>query len=61
MFRQHQPDSYKDGYQNIPFCKICSAEGEKLLLECQGASEVDEVEEKIKNIWKDVDKIKLRS
>ncbi len=52
----HQLDTYKDGYQNIQFCKICSAEGEKLSLECVGMTETNELEEKIKNIWKDVDK-----
>lgn len=52
----HQLDTYKDGYQNVPFCEICSAEGEKLHLECVGISVPNELEEKIKNIWKDVDK-----
>lgn len=52
----HQLDTYKDGYQNIQFCKICSAEGEKLSLKCVGMTETNELEEKIKNIWKDVDK-----
>jgi hypothetical protein len=58
--RQHQLSSYKDGYQNVPFCEICSAEGEKLLLECVGTSEPEILQEKIKNIWKDIDKMKLK-
>lgn len=44
----HQLDTYKDGYQNIQFCKICSAEGEKLSLECVGMTETNELEEKSK-------------
>ena len=48
--RQHQLDIYKDGYQSIPFCKMCSAEGEKLSQECVGMTEIDPLEEKIKNI-----------
>jgi len=58
--RQHQLDIYKDGYQSIPFCKICSAEGDRLSLECVGMMEIDPLEENIKNIWKDIDKLKLR-
>jgi len=59
--RQHQLDIYKDGYQSIQFCKICSAEGEKLSLECVGTDEDEFLKEKIKNLWKDVDKIKLKA
>jgi len=59
--RQHQLDIYKDGYQSIPFCKICSAEGEKLSQECVGTDEDEFLKEKIKNLWKDVDKIKLKA
>ena len=58
--RQHQLDIYKDGYQSVPFCKICSAEGEKLSLGCAGTDEDEFLKEKIKNIWKDIDKLKLR-
>ena len=59
--RQHQLDIYKDGYQSIQFCKICSAEGEKLSQECVGTDEDEFLKEKIKNLWKDVDKIKLKA
>ena len=46
--RQHQLDIYKDGYQSIPFCKICSAEGEKLSQECVGTDEDEFLKEKSK-------------
>jgi hypothetical protein len=59
--RQHQLDIYKDGYQDVPFCKICSAEGDRLSLECVGTDEDEFLKEKIKNLWKDVDKIKLKA
>lgn len=33
---RHVPDYYMDGHIAIPFCKVCSAEGDKLLEECTG-------------------------
>lgn len=59
--KQHQIDFYKDGYQSIEFCKICGADGEKLYIECTGSIEKDLVKEKIKNLWKSVDKIKSKA
>ena len=52
--RQHQLDIYKDGYQSIQFCKICSAEGEKLSQECVGTDEDEFLKEKIKNILNNI-------
>lgn len=57
----HRLDTYKDGYQEIQFCKICSAEGDKLRLECVIEPEPNILQDHIKNIWKDVDKIKLKA
>lgn len=56
---RHRLATYKDGYKDISFCEICSAEGEKLFSECVGIED-DPLKEKIKNIWKEVDKLKLR-
>jgi hypothetical protein len=36
MTRPHVTDFYMDGHVTVPFCKICSAEGDRLLDECQG-------------------------
>jgi hypothetical protein len=36
MTRRHTVDYYMDNYVPIEFCKICSAEGDRLLEECQG-------------------------
>lgn len=36
MTKRHTIDYYMDGHCVIPFCKICSAEGDKLLEECAG-------------------------
>ena len=30
----HKLDTYSDGYQKVPYCTVCSAEGVKLLDEC---------------------------
>ena len=30
----HKLDTYTDGYQKVPYCTVCSAEGGKLLDEC---------------------------
>lgn len=54
----HVPDYYMDGHIAIPFCKVCSAEGDKLLEECTGPIDVpnyfqglsrQEFEQKYKN------------
>ncbi len=34
MTKRHVIDYYLDGYVTVAFCKICSAEGEKLLEDC---------------------------
>ncbi len=34
MTIQHVIDYYMDGYTPIAFCKVCSAEGDKLLEDC---------------------------
>lgn len=34
MTKQHDIGHYLDGRVSVEFCKICSAEGEKLLDEC---------------------------
>jgi hypothetical protein len=37
MTKRHTVDYYMDGHIAVAFCKICSAEGEKLLgEECKG-------------------------
>lgn len=36
MTKLHTIDYYMDGHIAIPFCKVCSAEGDKLLEDCQG-------------------------
>lgn len=35
MTKLHDIDYYKDGWQVVAFCKVCSAEGEKLLEGCE--------------------------
>lgn len=37
MTRLHVLDFYMDGYQAVSFCKVCSAEGDKLIEDCQGS------------------------
>lgn len=37
--RLHVIDYYMDGYQPVSFCKVCSAEGDKLFEECPGKYE----------------------
>lgn len=32
----HTTDYYMDGFAAIPFCKVCSAEGEQLQMSCTG-------------------------
>jgi hypothetical protein len=34
--KPHITDFYMDGYNTVTFCKVCSAEGDRLLDECQG-------------------------
>ena len=55
---RHVPDYYMDGHIAIPFCKVCSAEGDELLEECAGPIDVpnyfqglsrQEFEQKYKN------------
>lgn len=36
MTKQHVLGSYLDGHVTVVFCKVCSAEGEKLLIDCPG-------------------------
>ena len=36
MTRLHKYGSYRDGYQVVEYCTVCSAEGDKLLEDCQG-------------------------
>lgn len=36
MTLSHVPDFYMDGYIAIPYCKVCSAEGDKLFETCSG-------------------------
>lgn len=37
--RLHVIDYYMDGYHPVSFCKVCSAEGDKLFDECPGKYE----------------------
>jgi hypothetical protein len=32
--KAHTPDHYKDGFSMVAFCKVCGAEGLKLLEDC---------------------------
>ena len=34
--RRHTIDYYMDGYQAVSYCKVCSAEGDKLIEACIG-------------------------
>ena len=36
MTTRHVIDFYMDGYVPISFCKVCSAEGDKLFEDCPG-------------------------
>lgn len=36
MTKQHVIDYYMDGHVAVAFCKVCSAEGKKLLEDCEG-------------------------
>lgn len=36
MTIRHVIDYYMDGHSMVSFCKVCSAEGDKLLEECPG-------------------------
>jgi len=36
MTRIHVLDFYMDGYQAVSFCKVCSAEGDRLFEDCPG-------------------------
>lgn len=37
MTTQHIVSHYMDGHVKVEFCKVCSAEGPKLLEDCQGS------------------------
>ena len=37
MTKRHVIDFYMDGHVAVSFCKVCSAEGDKLFEECGGA------------------------
>lgn len=34
MTKAHTPSHYKDGYSMVAFCKVCGAEGLRLLDDC---------------------------
>lgn len=34
MIKPHSPSSYQDGHVRVEFCKVCGAEGLKLLEDC---------------------------
>lgn len=36
MTTRHVTDYYMDGHIAIAYCKVCSAEGDKLFEDCQG-------------------------
>lgn len=36
MTKRHVTDYYMDSHVAVAFCKVCSAEGEKLLEDCPG-------------------------
>jgi len=36
MTTQHSLSYYLDGYKRVPYCKVCSAEGDELSSECSG-------------------------
>ena len=36
MTRLHKLGTYRDGYKSVEYCKVCSAEGEKLAELCPG-------------------------
>lgn len=36
MTKPHTPAHYKDGFVSVAFCKVCGAEGLRLLDDCQG-------------------------
>lgn len=52
---EHKPSTYPDGWRRVEFCSVCGAEGDELRLECVGNTEPDPLEEKLKNLWKNVD------
>lgn len=47
MKKQHDIDYYKDGHVSVAFCKVCSAEGEKLLEDCPQKVEIPIDEKKL--------------
>ena len=40
MTRLHKYGSYRDGYKTIEYCTVCSAEGDKLLEDCDGGNNI---------------------
>lgn len=36
MTRLHKLGTYKDGYKLVKYCRVCSAEGLKLIEDCPG-------------------------
>lgn len=36
MTRFHKEGTYRDGFKVIPYCPVCSAEGDQLLEGCPG-------------------------
>lgn len=36
MTRLHKLGTYKDGYELVEYCRVCSAEGLKLIEDCPG-------------------------
>lgn len=43
MTRRHVTDFYMDGHIAVAFCKVCSAEGDKLFDDCAGPIQSREV------------------
>lgn len=37
MTRIHKEGRYRDGFNVIPYCPVCSAEGDALLADCPGS------------------------
>lgn len=50
MTLHHVIDFYMDGYMAISYCKVCSAEGNKLFDECTGP--IQKCEEQIREDFK---------
>lgn len=57
--RQHKTDFYKDGWSQVKYCVLCSAEGELLNLECLGEEKISE--NQLHLFEKDIDKEKKQT